>query len=140
MNSVYNLKLAGYAVEYVDLRAARPRERHTETAVVTLDTVKAAQIVGEDLTEVIRRRYESRAIMCSASRRPGAAPSRSTCPPFTRPPGSSPTGRGSHDAYAGHPGQMPGLLLLKMRRRSGGAPFRTALCTPIGSDTAQNQI
>ena len=60
MNSVYNLKLAGYAVEYVDLRAARPRERHTATAVVTLDTVKAAQIVGEDLTEVIRRRYESR--------------------------------------------------------------------------------
>ena len=60
MNSVYNLKLAGYAVEYVDLRAARPRERHTETAVVTLDTVKAAQIVGEDLTEVIRHRYESR--------------------------------------------------------------------------------
>ena len=60
MNSIFNLKLAGYTVEYVDLRAARPREHHTETAVVTLDTVKAAQIVGEDLTDVIRRRYESR--------------------------------------------------------------------------------
>lgn len=60
MNSIFNLKLAGYTVEYVDLREVIPREHHTETAVVTLDTVKAAQIVGEDLTDVIRRRYESR--------------------------------------------------------------------------------
>ena len=60
MNSTFNLKLAGYTVEYVDLRAPRPREHHTETAVVTMDTVKAAQIGGEVLPDVIRRRYESR--------------------------------------------------------------------------------
>ena len=50
--------LAGYAVEYVDLRDPKPRERRTETAVFTVEEINAAQLLGLEFTDVIKRRYQ----------------------------------------------------------------------------------
>lgn len=58
MRSTKTLSVTGYTVEYVDLRAPKPRPRITETAVLDKDAIEAACCLGIDVPDVIRRRYE----------------------------------------------------------------------------------
>ena len=58
MKYTKTLTLAGYTVEYVDLRDPKPRGRRTETAVFTTEDISAAQLLGLDFTDVIKRRYQ----------------------------------------------------------------------------------
>lgn len=51
------LTLAGYTVEYIDLREPKPREHRTETAVFTKEDIAAAQMLGLEFFDIIKRRY-----------------------------------------------------------------------------------
>lgn len=58
MKHLKTLTLAGYSVEYVDLREAKPREHRTETAVFSAEDIDAARTLGLEFTDIIKRRYQ----------------------------------------------------------------------------------
>ena len=53
-----NLTLTGYSVEYIDLRQPKPRVIHKEIVVMDADSIRAARMIGVDITDHIRRHFE----------------------------------------------------------------------------------
>ena len=58
MNSIKQMTVTGYTVEYVDLREPKPRLIHKETTVYDAAAIAAARTLGISLTGHIRQRYE----------------------------------------------------------------------------------
>lgn len=58
MKSIKRMTVAGYTVEYVDLREPKPRKIYTETAAFDADAIAAANTLGVEFTGYIRQRYE----------------------------------------------------------------------------------
>lgn len=58
MKNIKRMTVAGYTVEYVDLREPKPRKIYTETAAFDTDAIAAAHTLGVEFTGYIRQRYE----------------------------------------------------------------------------------
>lgn len=52
------LTLTGYTVQYVDMRAPKPRESYTELYILDADTIAALARTGQTIPDYIRGRYE----------------------------------------------------------------------------------
>ena len=59
MTCTKRLVLTGYQVQYVDLREQKPRQIHEETYIVDKDWLDAAALLGRNVIDAIRERYES---------------------------------------------------------------------------------
>lgn len=58
MNCKKKMTLTGYNVQYVDLREPKPRTIHTQIYPVDRDWQEAVALLGLNVTDVIRARYE----------------------------------------------------------------------------------
>ena len=58
MKNTKTINMTGYTVEYVDLRQSKPRTVNKETVVLDADTIRAAGIVGVEITDPIKRYFE----------------------------------------------------------------------------------
>ena len=58
MKNLKTINMTGYTVEYVDLRQNKPRTVNKETVVLDADTIRAAAVVGVDITDHIKRFFE----------------------------------------------------------------------------------
>lgn len=56
-NSIKNLFLTGYNVEYVDLREPKPRKTHHELMVYDAEALRAAETMGIDIPAHIEGRF-----------------------------------------------------------------------------------
>lgn len=59
MKNTKTINMTGYTVEYVDLRQSKPRTVNKETVVLDADTIRAAGIVGVEITDHIKRYFET---------------------------------------------------------------------------------
>lgn len=58
MNCTKKVTLTGYKVQYVDLRESKPRTIHEENYIVDQDWLAAAALMGRNVVDAIRERYE----------------------------------------------------------------------------------
>lgn len=58
MTCTKRIVLTGYKVQYVDLREPKPRTIHEENYIVDQDWLAAAALMGRNVTDAIRERYE----------------------------------------------------------------------------------
>ena len=58
MKNLRTVTMTGYTIKYVDLRQSKPRTVNKETVVLDADTIRAAGIVGVEITDHIKRYFE----------------------------------------------------------------------------------
>lgn len=72
MNSMKRITLTGYTVQYVDLRAPKPRPVTTEIFPLDEEIKTALNLLGRDVTGYIREKYENHGFHCiEVSKIPG---------------------------------------------------------------------
>lgn len=58
MNCTKKITITGYLVKYVDLREPKPRTIHEEVYVMDKDALDALNLLGLDVADFIKKRYE----------------------------------------------------------------------------------
>ena len=64
MNSMKRIILTGYTVQYVDLRASKPRPVTTEVFPLDEECKAALNLLGRNVLDYIREKYENRGFHC----------------------------------------------------------------------------
>lgn len=58
MKNLRTVNMTGYTVEYVDLRQSKPRTVNKETVVLDAETIRAADVIGVNVADYIKRYFE----------------------------------------------------------------------------------
>lgn len=58
MKNTKTINMTGYIVEYVDLRQSKPRTVNKEIVVLDADSIRAAGIVGVEITDHLKQYFE----------------------------------------------------------------------------------
>ena len=58
MKNTKTINMTGYIVEYVDLRQSKPRTVNKEIVVLDADSIRAAGIIGVEITDHLKQYFE----------------------------------------------------------------------------------